>query len=469
MHMDIEKILDWIPDYKSFFTVDELNERALQLAETYPDVISTKVIGMSEKGYPIRAMIAGKGKQNALCFACPHPNEPIGAMMLITLGELFAKHPEILAETDFTWYLIPCVDPDGTKLNEGWFKGPFNLLNYAKHFYRPPGNKQVEWTFPINIQGLKFNTPLMETKALMKLIDELHPSFMFSLHNSPFGGAYWYSTNGEPEFCANLENAAKRQSIPLHLGEPEAAYITKYSPAVHSMLSITAMVDYMMKYNGGASEITLNCGGCSADYVSTICPCLTLLAEVPYFFDARISDTSECQCMTRREAVLENIRLNIENYTILVKYWSKLHRYFSDDNPYFEFVDSCIESHLSTNQTKENWANGPEFERLATVSEVFDNLYGMRVFEYLNVGLAIRACQFELDRSHELEKDAIEFLSICKDRFSNELERMCKWFEENVDYEVIPIRRLVSVQLESALVAVEHLKKRFEHEEEWNQ
>ena len=43
--------------------------------------------------------------------------------------------------------------------------------------------------------------------------------------------------------------------------------------------------------------------------------------------------------------------------------------------------------------------------------------------------------------------------------FSEELERMCQWLEQHVDYEVISIQRLVSVQMESALLAVEQLNR----------
>ena len=189
--MDITKILDWIPEYEAFYTVDELDGQVRRLAGTYPQVIRTEVIGTSRQGHPIQAMIAGHGAKNAICFACPHPNEPIGAMTLITMGEIMGAHPEVLEETGFTWYLIPCIDPDGTRLNENWFKGPFTLRRYIRGFYRPPGNKQVEWTFPINIRGAKFDDPLPETQALMQLIDSLKPRFLFSLHNSAFGGAYW--------------------------------------------------------------------------------------------------------------------------------------------------------------------------------------------------------------------------------------------------------------------------------------
>ena len=163
--------------------------------------------------------------------------------------------------------------------------------------------------------------------------------------------------------------------------------------------------------------------------------------------------------MTRRDAVLENIRLNTENYAVLGKYWSQVHACFHDDNPFFEFVDSCIESNDAQNKAKENWAKGPQFEKNATVSEMFDNLYGSRLFECLNVALAVRACAYELQNTQRLSLDESELLSFCHKRFFDELERMCTWLEEHVDYEVISIRRLVSVQLESALLAVEQINK----------
>lgn len=457
--MDIAQILRYIPDYQVFYTVDELDQQTRLLAEKYPDVIRTEVIGTSRQGHPIQSMVLGRGPKNALCFACPHPNEPIGAMTMIAMAEIFGAHPEILEETGFTWRLIPCIDPDGTRLNEGWFKGPFSLGEYIKGFYRPPGNKQVEWTFPINIRGAKFDDPLPETRALMKLIDQLKPEFMFSLHNCAFGGAYWYLTDNIPELCAKLENAARRQEVPLHLGEPESAYITKYSPAVHSMMSVTAMVNYMIRFGGGVPRTTMKCGGCSADYVASVCKCMTMMAELPYFYDKRIEDTSPYGGMTRREAVLENIRLNTENYAVLGKYWSQVHGYFREDNPFFEFVDSCIEGNDSQNKAKENWAKGPAFEKDATVSEVFDNLYGARLFECLNMALAVRACDYELGRTERQDLGAVEVLTVCRKAFAEELERMCRWLEQHVDYEVISIQRLVSVQMESALLAVEQLNR----------
>lgn len=453
--MEIEKVLSKIPDYKAFYTVDELDEQIDLLEVQYPDIVKVREVGNSKNGHPIRCMKIGSGNKNALCFACPHPNEPIGAMTLITMARIFAEDPELLAETDFTWYLIPCIDPDGTRLNEGWFKGPFTLMNYARNFYRPVGHEQVEWTFPFKYKDFHFNKPIPETRALMNLIDELKPSFMFSLHNTAFGGAYWYLTDNIPDLCTDLENAAKRQNIPLQLGEPEAPYITKFSPAVHSMLSMAKYYEYMEKYNGGIPEMSTPCGTSSSDYANSVCKCLTMMAELPYFYDPRIEDLSLTD-KTRREAVLENIRLSEKHYGFLKHNWTQIRGCFGEDNPFPKLVDSCIEASDSVKTARLNQIQDAEFNKLATVSEWFDNLYGLRYFECLNLGLAVRSCDFELLKDNCNNKTS---LLEARAKFDAELVRMCEWLESNVNYEVISIKRLVAVQLESALLVVKHLNR----------
>lgn len=453
--MEIESILSKIPDYQTFYTVKELDEQVRILEEEYPDIVKAYEIGTSRKGHPILCMRIGEGEKNALCFACPHPNEPIGAMTLTAMARLFAENCELLKETGFTWYLIPCIDPDGTKLNEGWFKGPFSLTNYVRNFYRPVGHEQVEWTFPFDYNGISFNKPIPETQSLMKLIDELKPSFMFSLHNAAFGGAYWYLSDNIPELCNELENTAARQNVPLQLGEPEAAYITKFSPAVHSMLSITKFYDYMEKYGGGITNMTATCGTSSSDYVNTVCKCVSMMAELPYFSDKRIENLSQTD-KTRREAAFENLRLSQQHYGFLQSQWTKVSNFFVEENPFPKFVDSCIESSESNIIARQNQLKDSEFDRPATVSEWFDNLYGARIFECLNLALAIRACDYELSRENWENRNALIEVRAAIDV---ELVKMCEWLESNVNYEVISIKRLVSIQTESALLAARYIIK----------
>lgn len=453
--MNVERILSRIPDYQTFYTVDELDEQIRILQKEYPNIVKVNEIGTSRNGHIILSMNIGNGKKNALCFACPHPNEPIGAMTLTALARLFAEDAKLLEETGFTWHLIPCIDPDGTRLNEGWFKGPFNITNYVRDFYRPVGYEQVEWTFPLDYKGLYFDNPIPETQAVMKLIDELKPSFMFSLHNAAFGGAYWYLTDNIPELCIDLENAAARQEVPLQLGEPEAGYITKFSSAVHSMLSMKEYCDYMEKYTGSVPKMSIPCGTSSSDYVNTVCKCVTMMAELPYFSDPRIADLSPTD-ISRRNAALENIIQSEKHYKLLLDLWPRLSECFHKDNPFSKFVESCIVSVDSSHRARRNQLMDAEFDRLATVSELFDNLYGARIFECLNLSLSIRACDFELSKVNCINE---EVLLDAREKINEELIRMCEWLEDNVNYEVISIKRLVSIQTESALLAAKYINR----------
>ncbi len=80
--MDIRQILSEVPDYKSFFTMDEMDASSLRLAEEFPDVVKVFEIGRSRNNHPIRCLKIGNGSKNVLLFASPHPNEPIRSTML---------------------------------------------------------------------------------------------------------------------------------------------------------------------------------------------------------------------------------------------------------------------------------------------------------------------------------------------------------------------------------------------------
>jgi len=172
-------ILDDVPNYEAFLTVDELKESTSRLAEQYPEVVQHFPIGTSRQGETIEAIKIGQGPKTALLFAMPHPNEPIGSMMLEFFSQRLAEDAALREFLGYTWYLVKCIDPDGARLNEGWFKGPFTLENYARHYYRPPAYQQVAWTFPIEYKTLRYENPIPETQALMGLIEKVRPDFMY--------------------------------------------------------------------------------------------------------------------------------------------------------------------------------------------------------------------------------------------------------------------------------------------------
>jgi len=64
-----ENIVEEVPEYKKFLTVDELNASSEQLAQKYPSRVEMFEIGISRKGEKIKALRINKGKKTARCFS----------------------------------------------------------------------------------------------------------------------------------------------------------------------------------------------------------------------------------------------------------------------------------------------------------------------------------------------------------------------------------------------------------------
>lgn len=120
MKIDIEEILSRVPEYTEFHTVEEMDQRSFALAAEYPDAVELTELGRSKQGRPIYCMKIGSGSRTALLYGTPHPNEPIGTMMLDALSAILAEDGRIRQELDYTWYIVKSSDVDGMAMNEGW-------------------------------------------------------------------------------------------------------------------------------------------------------------------------------------------------------------------------------------------------------------------------------------------------------------------------------------------------------------
>ncbi len=441
------EILDEIPDYKTFLTVDELNESSHLLAERYPGVVKCMEIGRSRAGDKIFALKIGSGKKNALLFAMPHPNEPIGSMMLEFLSEKLARDAAFREELDYTWYIVKCIDVDGTRLNEGWFKGPFTVTNYARHYYRPPGYEQVEWTFPIEYKTLKFNQPLPETKALMKLIEEIKPDFMFSLHNSGFGGVYMYLSEDLTDFYPDFYKLVKSQGLPLHLGEPEVPYAVKFSDAVFGMIGVTANYDFLAQHSQKDPAEIIKGGSSSYEYAKRFLDPLFLVCEMPYFYNPAIHDTTPTPDI-KRDLILENIQAERKHLQTMQDILEPVWPFLTLETAFKETIKNYLAMAGENSAAQENWAkNDPSLSVHATVAEKFDNVSGSRFYELLGLGTAVRMLKAEIDASGELPAltKAYKALQAYFTEKATALEKV-------LDYQVIPIKKLAGVQLGCALL-----------------
>lgn len=454
------ELLNKIPDYKTFLTLEELDASSRALAEKYPDVVSIFEMGRTKDDYPLLCLKIGNGSKNALMFGCPHPNEPIGTMMLEYFTENLAKNKALRDELDYTWYVVKAWDADGLKLNEKWLKGPYSIYNYSRNFFRPAGHRQVDWTFPVDYKGLHFHDTIPEAEAMMALIDEVKPTFIYSLHNAGFGGVYWYMSGQLPELYDRMYDAANRVQVPLNLGEPEAPYCIAFAPAIYQSLGIEQEYDYIEKFSPEGTDVGAHfkVGNNSESYARTRHGSFTLLTELPYFYDKRIMDKSD-GTMTRREAVLKSLDTNQESNRYILDTMAISRQYFAPLNPFKLALDAFTESR--SDQATRNMVNtDPEFAKTATVAEEFDNLLMSRFYKSLSYGMLIRANEYELEameKAGEVNPEKKAALEKARDIAIVHHKELTDLLEQEIDYEVVPIRKLVSIQLECGLLVGQYL------------
>lgn len=454
--MKYQWVIDQIPNYDVFMTVDELDASSRQLAVEYPDLVELREIGRSRKGHPILCLVIGSGSQNALVFASPHPNEPMGCMLIEYFSRLLVENAGLRESLDYTWYFIKCIDIDGTKLNEAWFKGPFTLTNFWRHYYRPADYEQVEWTFPLEYKKYAFDDAMPETEALMRIIDETRPLFMYSLHNTTFGGTYWYLSQEIKELWERFYEANARQDLPLHLGEPEENQLVPYAPAIFPMISQEEIYDFYEKYSDEPPELLMTAGNSSFGYAKKYGTTF-LVTELPNFYDPRIGDESLLS-FSRREAMRQNLDLYREICAQADALYRLIKPYVGRDNPFSNMVEISLDNfeaqyELELKHVEENSV----YDSPCTVAEAFDSLELRKLDRLFYQTLIRRSCEYELEKPFVADREVLEKVRV---ESSQAFELAATVIESEFDYTAIPIRKLVSVQLESGLLVADYLQQK---------
>ncbi|MGV8881595.1 MAG: M14 family zinc carboxypeptidase [Rhodoglobus sp.] len=287
---DILRRAGLVRPQSAFPTVDELIGRFAELAIQNPALVRESRIGTSRRGDPIPAYTIGSGERSFLIVGGVHPNEPIGFLTAIHLAEQLISDEELLASSNATWHIVPCIDPDGTRLNEAWFDAPEDRNYYSRRFYRPEPDQQVEWTFPTNYKNAYFDRMMPETQALARLIDEVKPNFYASLHNGEMGGVYYYLSRPEPALHDLLAAIPASLGLPLNTGEPESPYLEHYAPAIFGTGTNADAYDYIEALGMDATQFV---GGSSSSEYTAQYGTLCLVAELPYWTHPDSDDSTE--------------------------------------------------------------------------------------------------------------------------------------------------------------------------------
>ena len=448
----MDEVLNSVPDYKEFLTVDELNRSSQELAEENRHVKLLN-IGFSTEGESIYALRIDGGPRRALLFGFPHPNEPIGSMTCEYISKRLTEDEELRQELGYTWYIVKCIDPDGARLNEGWFKGDFSPLKYVLNYYRPPGKNQVEWTFPIDYKTLHFHSPLPETRALMNLIDDHHPDFLYSLHNAGFCGVYFYLGEEIPGIYPRLQGLVRREGLPLHMGELEAPYIEKLDDAIFKGGGVEENYDFIEQNTDVDPATILEQGTSSHGYLKRVCDGFTLVCEMPYYYDRRVGDNSQSD-ISRREAVLRSISHSGEVYRFLKPRFEVIAERAENSMRLFASVSDYLENFEKRMEPWRRHAEtSPEYEGKATVAQAFDSRVASKFGTMLRMGMTLRVMDQVLKTKPSRQIEGI------KDEIYGKILEMDREVQRKSKIEIISIKKLVRVQLGSALIVLGHLRK----------
>jgi len=449
----IKSLIEKVPDYRGFLTVDELRQSEVELARNYPGAVELKTIRKSKSGESIRVLKIGQGKHQAVLFGFPHPEEPSGSLVLEYLSKELARSEDLRKTFDYTWHIIKCADPDGARLNEAWFKD-FSLKKFALNYYRPPSHKQVEWSFPVKYKIHEWKTPIPETKALMNLIDEVKPDLISSLHMAGFGGVYFYVSENYPQLFKRFYEVVKAQGLPLHLGEPEVPYRVKLAEAVFKMPVFEDSYDYYEKQLGKVPDELRKRGTSSYGYARNISNPFTLVNEVPFLFNERAADITPTE-VERKHSKRDALKRSESTYQFVKNQFHRVEAELDQTSPFYEVVVEYLRRTGYALEAEKKWVETePSMKRKATAAELFDSTVAIVLEELCQYGIFMRLLNASLPKT--VKKSAIK---ACLKETKSRFDRAYEEFEEKADYEVIPIRKLVRVQLGSLLYSADYLKQ----------
>lgn len=385
--IDVTESLSAFPQFPVFPSVGELAEQAEGLANAADFRVA--IAGTSMAGRPIHHVATGAGAVKALFVGFPDSNEPIGGASAAALLRLLADNHAGLRELDVEWHIVPCIDPDGAILNEGWSRHPFDVARYMRGFHRPSAIHQVDCSFPIHYKRLDFATPSREAMILAGIIEAIRPDFYYSLHNNSGAMGAWLLVGHDlgSKIYERMHALLARHGIPMQSSAPMGGMLRRYDEGIYEMVSTRAIYDKLAEIMP-EPEAALGRGAMSLDHVLEVNPrALTFISELP--------------CVTHPQSValglsdhnLRRLRLsvladNIALYATMLELWARVEGEVAADTPFHAKVMADMVSVAAQlpeglpcwpGKTRSLIARG-ELDRPATNIEVYETYMLDRFF-----------------------------------------------------------------------------------------
>jgi len=450
--IELTDFLEDIPDWTRYYTIDELHKKAIEIAQEYPDKIKLLDLGKSTNGETIECLKVGKGKYNALIHGFPNSEEPFGGNLLLHLARKLAEDDEISEKLDYTWYLIPCSDPDGARLNEGFQIGPHTPLNFSLNYYRTPTEITPEWCFPFRFGPLDLNSPTAETRALMSLMDRLDFHFVSSLHMMKWGGITYQVPHACPELYTALLDSASRFNI-----FPRKRPGTTIAPGVSKAYYLTVARGYLRQWSAGNTNIEPIKGCYFYEYGQMRNPHMfMMIPECTLWYDPRMWDDTPTDdpvgdSLRNAQGVISDVE------TFMLTTWQEALPYLMTESPFKLMIGKMMEPLIKKYTNVSNPAlsfNEAVHKRKATVAEKVA-IEGREVsYRMTHLGGLYRVLDTELNQSGD---PTVEKL---RDMVYEKVSAYDRNLHENFNVTNNPIRNNVGMGISSILYSAIYAKGR---------
>lgn len=455
--LHINDIYARLPEIDRYPTVAGIHAQTQALAEAYPDRVWIWPAGQSREGRPIDCLQVGQGHLHAVVIGGADANEPLGPLAVLEWTRLLCEDAGRRGAMDYTWYFVPLLDPDGMTRNQRWFGGPFTLTHYARHNYRPPESQRPEFCFPIQYKTLSHPGLMPETQALMRVIDEARPDFLFSIHQGDTGGVTYAVNRPAVPLYHPLHAVAERfDLVYLHQAMLGSRSIyRRYAPGIFQYAS-----SVYYKYNaylrlGVADPAAAIVRGDSAEsYAEGKYGTFALMARVDMRAEPRVADTTP----TGRPLVdvLEEgeVRADALDDWISAVLWP-----VSSD---FElaFNRAYLRARMRELKASEAVQVGLDTSVLQTVedrqavaAEVFAHLIQPRLQRLREMGLYLGMLEREMaagNRAFTIQEAYV--------KLAERFEEVAARLEYDLNYRMVPLREMVAFQIGSGMAAAAYVE-----------
>ncbi|MFZ0216929.1 MAG: M14 family zinc carboxypeptidase [Candidatus Dormiibacterota bacterium] len=451
LDLDLGRRLGEVPSYGRFPSVDEQLRELQAIADAHPGTARIARVGSSRLGEPLLGLRIEGGPRHALVFGSPHPNEPIGCLTALHLARTLCADGELRRRLDLTWHVVPCADPDGMRLNEGWFDGPLTRTSFGRHFFRPAPTEQVEWTFPFAYKRAYFDRALPETVALMRLIDEVRPVLLSALHNSELGGAYYYLSGPAPALYPVLHDLAERCGIPLDLGEPEVPHAERMAPAIYRTTTSEDAYDWAERI--GLDPLDRSAGASSTAYAARY-GAFSIMSETPYWTHPDVADETPTELayadlLRERGADLRDLGER------LLAVYGDVEPDLVGGRPLAIAVREFAPSFRRIADADARRSQEPSAQRPATVAERFSCLDNVRSFRLRYAGMLLRLLEGQVTIGN-----GTPAIRRHREELATTYAGWCAEAEAATPATPLPIRDVVALQYGALLAAAAHVTSR---------